>query len=159
MKKNIGEDRINVSCFWIVLFASLVAWEKKSLVEGQQDLTGTYQKLLNIKNIFKESKKHQDLLATELKKIQNCLTNEKNENCSQEIDLDSISGLKLLISQLEKLPSSSYGPLLAKISESYRETFFKTYGTETGNLQKQYSPFVPLKIKTKSKLVEIQQNK
>mmetsp|Transcript_9082 Transcript_9082/g.14593 ORF Transcript_9082/g.14593 Transcript_9082/m.14593 type:complete len:322 (-) Transcript_9082:1671-2636(-) len=159
VEKNIGEDRVSVSCFWVVLFASLVAWEKKSLIDGQIDSTGTYQKLLNIKKIFKKSDKHQKLLAVELKNIQTYLTDDQSKTSFQKIDLDSISGLKLLISQLEKLPSSSYGPLLKKISNIHDEIFFETYGIETKGLHQQYSPFVPLPIKTKSKLVEIQQNK
>jgi len=157
VRKNIGENRISVSCFWVVLFASLIAWEKRISKEGQIDSNETYQKLLSIKSIFKESEKHQKLLANELKVIQGELIKDKKEKISTEIDIDSINGLKLLISQLEKLPSSSYGPLLTKVSKIYDEVVFQTYGIKSKGLHEQYSPFTPIPIKTKSRLVEIQQ--
>mmetsp|Transcript_529 Transcript_529/g.1243 ORF Transcript_529/g.1243 Transcript_529/m.1243 type:complete len:297 (-) Transcript_529:2345-3235(-) len=156
VEKKIGEDRVNVSCFWVVLFASLVAWEKKNSIEGQLESIETYQKLLNIKKIFEKSDRHQNLLANELKVIQKQLLQEGKKEIL-EIDVESMRGLKLLVTQLEKLPSGSYGPLLESVIEIYKTNFFKIFGMETGSLQKQYTPFVPVKIKTMSKLIKIQQ--
>jgi len=157
--QNIGEDRIHISCFWVVLFAALVAWEKKIGSDDQIANSDTYQKLSTIKEIFVNSEKHQSLLATELKTIQNFLGFENNSNSQSTVGVDCITGLKLLISQLEKLPSSSYGPLLFQVSKFYNKVFFENYGIKNESLRSQNIVFIPKKIKTKSKLVEIQQNK
>jgi len=59
----------------------------------------------------------------------------------------------MLISQLEKMPSNSYGPLLEKTLEICNEILEKKFGSKIENLDKFKIMFPLSPIETNSKLI------
>lgn len=110
------------------------------------------KKLIKIKKtIFSENFFH-SLLAKELSLIDSYffLNSEK-----QNIEIGILDGLKLLICVLEKLPKSSYGPLLEEVSDFYNNIVLVKLGVKKKSLFENVIQFSPKKINTDSRLVNI----
>ena len=152
--KKIGEDALSVTCFWIVLYAALLAWRKKEESENFQIKVETYEKLKKVHEIFSGSQKHRFLLAQELLFLEKYLDAKTNSwTQSQKNQKDLIEGLKILISQLEKLPSNSYGILLQSTVEICNQILKTEFGSKIENLDN-FKIFFPLNsIQNDSKLI------
>lgn len=156
--KNIGENSTSVCAFWIVLNSALAAWEKKSLNDLGVKKNGVYEKLKNINSVFLASKKHQSLLAHEMIYYQNSIKLDSQQLLSTHNEIEMIDGLMLLILQLEKLPSNSYGTLHKKTIKLCEKILEKNLGSNLENLTN-FKISVPLTdVENNSRLVEIQNN-
>lgn len=156
--KNIGENSTSVCAFWIVLNSALAAWEKKGVNDNENKKNGVYDKLKNINTVFLASEKHQSLLAHEMIFYQNSINSGHQKSQSIYSEKEMIEGLMLLILQLEKLPSNSYGTLHKKIIKFCEKILEKNLGSNMENLTN-FKISVPLtEVENNSRLVEIQNN-
>ena len=156
--QKIPNDPTSISCFWIVLYSAITAWEKKETNEAIVDSSEIYRKLKKIQMVFVDSQVHQSSLAYELIFLQNLLENKSDVSWSSKKHYDLIEGIKILILQLEKLPSNSYGPLLKKLLKICNQVLAENMGTKVENFDNFKITFPLTNIETESKLIEIQKN-
>merc|ERR1712100_174957 len=129
----IKNDKINISCLWIVLTAAISAWQKKIIF-----LNDNFRSSLSKELLFLDSYK---FLVKESENI--------------EFEIGFLDGLKLLICILEKLPKSSYGILLDEVSGCYDSIVEEKLGLKKFSLTQNAIQFNPKKISTDSRLVNI----
>jgi hypothetical protein len=115
----IKESKIRMSWFWIVLSAAIISWEGKLKEKQSGQETEVYEKLLNIKkkNFFKNIAIEN--LPVEIQYLESKLLGDNNFLNIEISPVELLQGLKLIISQLEKLPTTFYGPLLRIIKNEY----------------------------------------
>jgi hypothetical protein len=156
--KIIGDDEASLAFFWIVIKAALIAWEKKEKTESEKNVYETYEKLKKIDEILTDNEKYSEILPFELKYIENLLKKKKDDNYFEEFELNYLEGFRILISQLEKLPSNSYGLFLKKISKIYSQKMEKNFASkiETFDCIKIKLPLS--NFKNISKLIDVPKN-
>jgi len=98
--ENIGENRIDVSCFWIVLNSAIIAWERKNKVKN--DKNEVYDDLIAIKNIISKNPGYEKNLPLELKYIDKAIQSKDKDSISEIFDISLLEGMKLLICHIEK---------------------------------------------------------
>lgn len=156
VSENIGNTKIEIACFWIVLNSALIAWKTKNLSNGEDNQV--CNNLTEIKNIISKNPHYNKMLPIEMKFLDKFLyTNDIQLNLDG-YDLSTLDGMKLLICYLEKLPSSSYGPILITINKIYKSCFeklFKTQPQETRDFTIQFTPTV---LENQSKIADIRRN-
>ena len=152
LKSLVKKNKLNISSLWIVLTAAISAWEKKIEFDDDEISSKTLEKILRIKKIIFSDRKISLFLAKEFVFIDFFST---NDSISPEAEIGYLDGLKLLICLLEKLPKSSYGTLLEKVSEIYNKVLFKKFGIKKQFLGENVIQFSPKKITTDSRLVNI----
>ena len=155
LKSFIKNNKLNVSSLWIVLTAAITAWEKKMENENDDLSSETLEKIKRIKQIAFSDKEINCLLAKEFVFIDFFDSNDPN---STNFEIGFIDGLKLLICILEKLPKSSYGILLGKVSDIYKKILSIKFGIKKQHFGKNVAQFFPKKIITDSRLVNIKDN-
>jgi hypothetical protein len=157
--KHIGDDHTSIACFWVVLQSALIAWEKKEKIENEKrNSYETYEKLKKINEIFSKSEKHQELLAVELKYIDSLQKKKINEREYERCEHDYLEGLKILISQLEKLPPNSYGLFLKKIFKISNQILEKNFASKIENFNDIKIKLPLSDVENTSKLIELQKN-
>jgi len=152
LKSLVKKNKLNISSLWIVLTAAISAWEKKIEFDDDEISSKTLEKILRIKKIIFSDRKISLFLAKEFVFIDFFST---NDSISPEAEIGYLDGLKLLICLLEKLPKTSYGTLLEKVSEIYNKVLFKKFGIKKQFLGENVIQFSPKKITTDSRLVNI----
>lgn len=125
---------------------------KKIEFEEDEVSAQTLEKIKKIKKIIFSDKKISFLLAKEFVFIDFF---NFEESKSPDVEIGCLDGLKLLICLLEKLPKSSYGTLLEKVSEIYDKVLFAKFGIKKQFLGENVIQFSPKKITTDSRLVNI----
>ena len=156
VSENIGDDKLNNSCFWIVLNSAIIAWERKKSVKNKN--AGTYDSLLNIKNLISKNPKYQEMLPHEMKFLQKAFENKSDQYILKIFDPSFLDGIKLIICYLEKLPSSSYGSILLEITGIYNICFQNIFKTKTQEIRDFNIQFTPKRVETQSRLAEIQKS-
>jgi hypothetical protein len=152
LKSLVKNNKLNISSLWIVLTAAITAWEKKIEFEEDEVSAQTLERIKKIKKIIFSDKKISFLLAKEFVFIDFF---NFEESKSPDVEIGCLDGLKLLICFLEKLPKSSYGTLLEKVSEIYGKVLFAKFGIKKQFLGENVIQFSPKKITTDSRLVNI----
>jgi hypothetical protein len=151
--ENIGENRIDVSCFWIVLNSAIIAWERKNKVKN--DKNEVYDDLIAIKNIISKNPGYEKNLPLELKYIDKAIQSKDKDSISEIFDISLLEGMKLLICHIEKLPSSSYGPMLNEVYKIYEINYRKLFKSSNQELRDYNIQFKPSKIEKLSKIADI----
>merc|ERR1712100_137903 len=150
----IKNDKINISCLWIVLTAAISAWQKKISLGEDETSRSTLEKLLKIKKIIFLNDNFRSSLSKELLFLDSYkFLVKESENI--EFEIGFLDGLKLLICILEKLPKSSYGILLDEVSGCYDSIVEEKLGLKKFSLTQNAIQFNPKKISTDSRLVNI----
>lgn len=155
-KSLIKNNKLNVSSLWIVLTAAITAWEKKIEDENDELSSKTLEKIKKIKKTVFSDKEINCLLAKEFVFIDFFDSNDLN---STNFEIGFIDGLKLLICILEKLPKSSYGVLLGKVSDIYKKILLVKFGIKKQIFGENVAQFFPKKITTESRLINIKNNR
>jgi hypothetical protein len=155
LKRLIKNNKLNVSSLWIVLTAAITAWEKKIEFENEEISSKTLEKIKKIKKVVFSDKEINCLLAKEFIFIDFFDSNDSN---STNFETGYIDGLKLFICILEKLPKSSYGILLGKVSDIYKKILIVNFGIKKQLFGENVAQFFPKKITTDSRLVNIKDN-
>mmetsp|Transcript_16328 Transcript_16328/g.25357 ORF Transcript_16328/g.25357 Transcript_16328/m.25357 type:complete len:321 (+) Transcript_16328:1403-2365(+) len=151
----LKSSKIKTTWFWIILSSALISWEEKLKQFENKDDNKTYKNLLEIKKIFMEDNSVLLNLPNEIVYLENQIFKSFIPIKKQQSTLEYVNGVKLLISQLEMLPSTSYGPILKKINLIYCDLLQNQYGIELKKPNLSQVRFVPEELSTESKLVEI----
>lgn len=156
---SIGKKPIEISCFWIILNAAITAWDNKKFIENNSNNFQIYSKMKMINQILYESKFHQSFIPFEIRLLDLNLNRGETNFKEDKFYLDHIEGLLLIISQLEKMPASSYSFFLQKIKNITRDIFLRNFGKEIENFEYLDIKFSPIQLPSLSKLTEVKQLK
>jgi len=156
VSENLGDDKVNISCFWIVLNSAIIAWGGEKSRKNEN--SGTYDSLLNIKNLISKNPKYQEMLSHEMKFLEKSFGNKSDQDILNNFDPSFLDGIKLMICYLEKLPSSSYGSILLEITRIYNICFQNIFESKTQDIRDFDIQFTPKRVETQSRLAEIQKS-
>jgi len=133
------------------LTAAISAWQNKIKFEEDELSKKTLEKLKLIKRKIFSDERITPLLAKEFKLLDSL----NSAIPLPSIEIGLIDGIKLLICILEKLPKSSYGILLNEVSVTYRNLMLSSLGLKEKPMVESGIQFLPKKIVTDSRLVNI----
>jgi len=147
----IKKNKIDVSSLWIVLTAAISAWQNKIKFEEDEISKKTLEKLKLIKKKIFSDKRNITFLAKEFKLLDSL----NSTTALSSVEIGLLDGIKLLICILEKLPKSSYGILLNEVSITHKNLMLSSLGLKEKPMVENGIQFLPKKIVTDSRLVNI----
>lgn len=156
---NCGQNRTEVNCFWIVIFAAVVAWEERGQenpelanVDMQKSLAAAAEAMQSLEIVNK-------YLSSSLKAVQKILASSDPAVQTQvvaDMDDDMITELGCFTEQIRLLPTPAYGGLVQRLRAIMDYILSDKYGIQPQVLE----PFrfdVPEVEKT-SRLVAFSKN-
>lgn len=149
-----GNDTTTVNAFWIVLYASVAAWEAKQSAENEQPNPDVEEKLSRIAGASQQSQKIKKYLSSCLRAVGMVLassTPEEQEEALSSLDEEAVADMCIIQEQIRLWPPHAYGPFLKKLQPivDFAVQKFRTIPVE----KLETFDFEPPKLQRMSKII------